>query len=288
MLNVQKAGRASSAGPLQSASPRVAVSASAGTKVFTTTNNEGKVTFHVTTSATLPSTSSTGTACTTTITPVQPTTPKKSAAMARGVPPPVPPNKPVIPPKKSSVTATSISSSSVTGQTISPIPVVISCSNNSQVTTVDHGRPISLEVQPLHKAGQIGSHQGIKFGITISKDKIQISSNPQSQQGSAAADEEVRETLMQVGDDEGVHNSQESQTIGHEVSTSTSSLFPSCLALPEWNVLEKELDEFQQLLNSMASPTSTSFALSSLPSTPTGSWKSVPPISLISDVGLTT
>ncbi|XP_046444740.1 CTTNBP2 N-terminal-like protein isoform X4 [Daphnia pulex] len=109
------ASRGSSAGTMQSTSPRVAVSASAGTKVFTTTNNEGKVTFHVTTSATLP-TSTSAASATGTATSAQPTTPKKSAALARGIPPPVPPNKPVIPPKKSSTaTATSMASSSVSG-----------------------------------------------------------------------------------------------------------------------------------------------------------------------------
>lgn len=245
-------------------SPRVAVSASAGTKVFTTTNNEGKVTFHVTTSATLPTSTSVGT--TGTAISAQPTTPKKSAAIARGVPPPVPPNKPVIPPKKSSTaTAMSMVSSSVSGQIINPCGVVISCSNNPQVTTVDHGRPISLEVHPLHKAGQIGSHQGVKFGITISKDKIQISSNP-SEQG--LADQEVREAIVQVGD--GVDGSGGSQSPGHEISEDSSSrspLTPLCLAL-----LEKELDDFQQLLSSMATPTS-SFAPSSLLSS--GSWRAV-------------
>ncbi|XP_032791244.1 CTTNBP2 N-terminal-like protein isoform X2 [Daphnia magna] len=253
-VDVTPASRGTSVGTMQ-ISPRVAVSASAGTKVFTTTNNEGKVTFHVTTSATLPTSTSVGT--TGTAISAQPTTPKKSAAIARGVPPPVPPNKPVIPPKKSSTaTAMSMASSSVSGQIINPCGVVISCSNNPQVTTVDHGRPISLEVHPLHKAGQIGSHQGVKFGITISKDKIQISSNP-SEQG--LADQEVREAIVQVGD--GVDGSGGSQSPGHEISEDSSSrspLTPLCLAL-----LEKELDDFQQLLSSMATPTS-SFAPSSL------------------------
>lgn len=166
--------------------------------------------------------------------------------------------------------ATSISAGSVTGQTITPLPVVISCSNNPQVTTVDHGRPFSFEVQPLHKAGQVGLHQGVKFGLLISKDKIQISSNP-AQEGVVGAGEEVRESVMQVGDD-GIDTSQESQAPGHEGSAGSFPLSPLCLALPEWDVLEKELDEFQQILSSMTSPTS-SFVLSSLPSP--GSWKPI-------------
>lgn len=264
---LQKAIRGSSAGTLQSTLPRVAVSASAGTKVFTTTNNEGKVTFHVTTSATLPTSTSAGTTTGTATPAPQPTTPKKSAALSRGHPPPVPPNKPVIPPKKSSTaTATTMTSSSVSGQMINP--VVIPRSNNPQVTTVDHGRPISLEVHPVHKAGQVGSHQGLKFGITISKDKIQISSNIPEQ---GLADQVVREAVVQVGDgvDDG---SGDSQAPGHEISgdnSSRSPLSPSCLAL-----LEKELNDFQQLLSSMATPTS-SFAPSSLPSS--GSWRAVSP-----------
>jgi hypothetical protein len=159
-----------------------------------------------------------------------------------------------------------MASSSVSGQMINP--VVISCSNNPQVTTVDHGRPISLEVHPVHKAGQVGSHQGLKFGITISKDKIQISSNIPEQ---GLTDQVVREAVVQVGDgvDDG---SGDSQAPGHEISgdnSSRSPLSPSCLAL-----LEKELNDFQQLLSSMATPTS-SFAPSSLPSS--GSWRAVSP-----------
>lgn len=250
---------------MQSTSPRVAVSASAGTKVFTTTNNEGKVTFHVTTSATLPSTSSAGSTGTASTPAAQPTTPKKSAILARGVPPPVPPNKPVIPPKKTS-SATGTTTTSVSGQTFNPLPVVISCSNNPQVTTVDHGRPISLEVHPLHKAGQIGSHQGVKFGITISKDKIQISSNPPQQQQGLAGDPKVREgAVMQVGD--GVVDGSRADSQAHEVSDSSSAapslsplLSPFSLAL-----LEKELDDFQKLLGSMATtPNSSSTSPSSL------------------------
>ena len=147
-------------------------------------------------------------------------------------------------------------------------PVVISYSNNSQVTTVDHGQPISLEVHPVYKAGQLGSHQGLKFGITISKDKIQISSNLPEQ---GIADQEVRDAVLQVGD--GVFDgSRDSQAPGHEISIDNSPHSPissSCLAL-----LEKELDDFQQLLSSMATPTSP-FAPSALSSS--GSSRAVSP-----------
>ena len=112
------------------------------------------------------------------------------------------------------------------------------------MTTIDHGRPISLEVQP----DQV--QQGVKFGITISKDKIQISSNPPSQQRIADEDE----TIGQVGGE----GSQDNQAAGHEitVSNNSSSLAPFFLALPDWDMLAKELDNFQQLLSSMATPPS--------------------------------
>nr|CAD7200025.1 unnamed protein product [Timema douglasi] len=73
--------------------PRVSLSASPGTKVFTTTQG-GKVTFHVTTSASgEPSV------------PAQQLGVKKLVPPSRGVPPPVPPNKPVVPPKKEPVSS---------------------------------------------------------------------------------------------------------------------------------------------------------------------------------------
>nr|CAD7260196.1 unnamed protein product [Timema shepardi] len=73
--------------------PRVSLSASPGTKVFTTTQG-GKVTFHVTTSASGEPT-----------VPAQQLGVKKLVPPSRGVPPPVPPNKPVVPPKKEPVSS---------------------------------------------------------------------------------------------------------------------------------------------------------------------------------------
>ncbi|XP_063219692.1 CTTNBP2 N-terminal-like protein isoform X2 [Bacillus rossius redtenbacheri] len=70
--------------------PRVSLSASPGTKVFTTSQG-GKVTFHVT--ANMGGSES----------PQQLL--KKPAPPGRGVPPPIPPNKPVVPPKKEAVVA---------------------------------------------------------------------------------------------------------------------------------------------------------------------------------------
>ena len=253
----------------------MAVSASAGTKVFTTTNNEGKVTFHVTTSATLPSASATPTSAT--VGTVQPTTPKKTMNVGqRGVPPPVPPNKPVIPPKKSSSTSStstgaSASINSLPGQSnTSALPVVISCSNNPQVTTVDRGRPISLELlQPVPKAGQVGSQQGVKFGITITKDKIQISSNPPPSPSSSSSTTTTDESMVQVGAEDSLGRSYwwaSPEPSEHAESppiiadpTPYTPLSPLSLALSNFEtMLNKELDDFQQLLDSMVSPSSPS------------------------------
>ena len=107
--------------------PRVSLSASPGTKVFTTTQG-GKVTFHVTTNAS--SNENTSQNLT-----------KKIATPVRGVPPPVPPNKPVIPPKKENVTA-----------------------RRTDINEDTKSKPPST------------SSQGVKFGITISKEKIHVPS----------------------------------------------------------------------------------------------------------------
>ncbi|XP_071440126.1 CTTNBP2 N-terminal-like protein isoform X2 [Hetaerina americana] len=112
--------------------PRVSLSASPGTKVFTTTQG-GKVTFHVTTnscggspiaptqvtqvaSATpatappvvataspTPLTQPTPQAAQPPVPGMAPVPPKKVAPLGRGAPPPVPPNKPIVPPKKEAV-----------------------------------------------------------------------------------------------------------------------------------------------------------------------------------------
>lgn len=272
----------------------MAVSASAGTKVFTTTNNEGKVTFHVTTSATLPSATPAAPAA---VVGAQPTTPKKTANVGRGIPPPVPPNKPIIPPKKSSTSTMPSSSGAVisapissqlSGQTPSPLPVVISCSNNPQVTTVERGRPISLElVQPVPKAGQIASQQGVKFGITITKDKIQISSNPPPPTHSTATTPQsprpMTDEVVQVGDglDCDIGRSWWAPESEHAEPTILVRTLPSppfplssslSLALSDFEVLlNRELDDFQQLLDSMDSPASTSPLSPSLSSPSTSS-----------------
>ncbi|XP_059491160.1 CTTNBP2 N-terminal-like protein [Neocloeon triangulifer] len=68
-------------------SPHVSLQASPGTKVFTSTNQDGRVTYHVKSA----------------VAPPLPAAAKKPPlvppAAGRGAPPPIPPNKPVVPPK---------------------------------------------------------------------------------------------------------------------------------------------------------------------------------------------
>lgn len=162
--------------------PRVSLSASPGTKVFTTTQG-GKVTFHVTTNSgssggnsippNVPQVAST-TSLATPSAPVipspgmpaslipapltqvvAPTPPKKVTPLGRGAPPPVPPNKPVVPPKKEPV-ARVIAPLSANSAATSPLP--------------DSSQPgNSVDMKKALPAG------GLKFGIAVSKDKIRIS-----------------------------------------------------------------------------------------------------------------
>ncbi|PSN52052.1 hypothetical protein C0J52_04543 [Blattella germanica] len=113
--------------------PRVSLSASPGTKVFTTTQG-GKVTFHVTTNTGLPAGA--------TQPPAPESQTKKPAPPGRGIPPPVPPNKPVVPPKKEAVSAAVRRPDSATDG--------LSAEGKSQ---------------------KASGGQGAKFGISIAKDK---------------------------------------------------------------------------------------------------------------------
>ncbi|CAB3387184.1 Hypothetical predicted protein [Cloeon dipterum] len=70
-------------------SPHVSLQASPGTKVFTSTTQDGRVTYHV----------KTGGASVATPPPAAKKPPVAPPPLARGAPPPIPPNKPVVPPK---------------------------------------------------------------------------------------------------------------------------------------------------------------------------------------------
>ncbi len=205
------------------------MSASAGTKVFTTTNTDGKVTFHVTTSATLPPASGNSG-----LLPQQPPTPKKTVVginsiATRGVPPPVPPNKPVIPPKKSGGGSVQGSGTGQISNTPScSFPVVISYGGHSRILTTlpDYdSNPPAVESIP----------QGVKFGITISKDKIQITNSSSSTDAGEA----------KVGLTSAL-------TMLHELDRSCSPpLYSDQQHVLSSNTLERELDDFEILLSSM-------------------------------------
>ncbi|CAG0886110.1 unnamed protein product [Cyprideis torosa] len=152
-----------SAGKPVQLSSRVLASSSPGTKVIPSTGPPSslgagaapnKVAFHV--AATNPS------------------GPRKPIPIGRGVPPPVPPNKPVVPPKKEGLGgSTGVPQSS-------PQPKVASAATlgaNQTEMTVERGKPFSIEVPCNPKGSGSPQPQSVKVGITISKDKIRISKN---------------------------------------------------------------------------------------------------------------
>jgi hypothetical protein len=67
-------------------SPHVSLQASPGAKVFTSTAQDGRVTYHVKSAAPPPL-------------PAAKKPPLPTPPAGRGAPPPIPPNKPVVPPK---------------------------------------------------------------------------------------------------------------------------------------------------------------------------------------------
>lgn len=84
-------------------SPRPSHAPAPGAKLYATSAG-GKLTFHVSASAAAAAEASAVAAAIETTSPAsQPQPPPKKTALGRGVPPPVPPNKPVVPPKKDSV-----------------------------------------------------------------------------------------------------------------------------------------------------------------------------------------
>ncbi|XP_021930393.1 uncharacterized protein CG10915-like isoform X4 [Zootermopsis nevadensis] len=122
--------------------PRVSLSASPGTKVFTTTQG-GKVTFHVTTNAGL----LTGVPQSQ-VPETLPLQTKKPMPPGRGIPPPVPPNKPVVPPKKETVS--------------------VAARRPEPSSSAADSLPAESKIQKVMSGGA----QGLKFGISVTKDKI--------------------------------------------------------------------------------------------------------------------
>jgi hypothetical protein len=128
------------------------------TQVFSTTS-QGKVTFHVTTTV-----ASRGVA-------------GAAGGAGRGIPPPVPPNKPQILPKKDNLMGA--------GRAVNSAAAALGGSPGTvkpggDVTVLDRGQPISFEVNPQKQ-------QALKFGITISKDKIHITNAHHQHQGASSS-----------------------------------------------------------------------------------------------------
>jgi hypothetical protein len=197
--------------------PRVSLSASPGTKVFTTTQG-GKVTFHVTTNAGL----LTGVPQSQVPESLPPT--KQPRPPGRGIPPPIPPNKPVVPPKKETV--------SVAARRPEP---------SSSATD-------SLPAESKSQKVMSGGAQGLKFGISVTKDKIATQGvelvdgrrDPQVGAGSQSSSPAcVTSTHVEAA------NNASAPTSLHESPPATSTGHG-------FEMLDPELADFQQILISMA------------------------------------
>ena len=204
--------------------PRVSLSASPGTKVFTTTQG-GKVTFHVTTNASLP----TGVPQSQTPESSLPSQAKKPMPPGRGIPPPVPPNKPVVPPKKETVPA----------PTRRP---ELSSSASDSLPAEGKGQKTS------------GGAQAMKFGISITKDKIPPQGaeivdgrrDPQVGAGSQCSHGDCSSTHVEAANNARSGPAPASAPTGlHEPRPPTSTGHG-------FEMLDPELADFQQILISMA------------------------------------
>ncbi|XP_066997419.2 CTTNBP2 N-terminal-like protein isoform X2 [Anabrus simplex] len=213
--------------------PRVSLSASPGTKLFTTTQGN-KLTVHVTTNAGTPqSAESTSAAAAAAALPQPP--PKKPTPPGRGIPPPIPPNKPVVPPKKEVVTA----------------------ARRPDVS-------LSTDIVPAEGKPQkiIAGPAALKFGTNITKDKHHVPSSqpgdlvdgrrdPQVGSGPQVLVEEPSPTPASArnGTTEAARPaSVESVPLPPNVHESASAPVPG----QGLEMLGQELADFQQMLVSMA------------------------------------
>ncbi|XP_023703483.1 uncharacterized protein CG10915 isoform X3 [Cryptotermes secundus] len=209
--------------------PRVSLSTSPGTKVFTTTQG-GKVTFHVTTNASLP------TGMLPSQTPESLTSQtKKPMPPGRGIPPPVPPNKPVVPPKKETVS----------------VAVRRPEASSSTADSV----PAEGKSQKLISGGA----QGVKFGISVTKDKIPTQGvelvdsrrDPQVGAGSQCSSSACASSSTHV---EAASNAR-SGPAPASIPTDLHESPPTTSAAHGFEMLDPELADFQQILISMAAGT---------------------------------
>lgn len=212
-------------GQVVQVTPRVSLSTSPGTKVFTTTQG-GKVTFHVTTNASLP----TGVPQSQAAESLTSQT-KKPMPPGRGIPPPVPPNKPVVPPKKETV--------SVAVRRPEPSSSAADC------------LPAEGKSQKLISGGA----QGVKFGISVTKDKIPTQGvelvdsrrDPQVGAGSQCSSSACASSTHV----EAASNAR-SGPAPASIPTGLHELPPTTSAGHGFEMLDPELADFQQILISMA------------------------------------
>ncbi|XP_069693124.1 CTTNBP2 N-terminal-like protein isoform X4 [Periplaneta americana] len=208
-------------------SPHVSLSASPGTKVFTTTQG-GKLTFHVTANAGLPA----GVPQTKAPEALPPQT-KKPIPPGRGVPPPVPPNKPVVPPKKEAVSV-----AARRPEPASPATDTLPAEGKSQKV-------------------MSGGAQGVKFGISVTKDKIPTQGgelvdgrrDPQVGAGSPSSPACASSTHVEAA------NNARSGPAPASVPTGLHESPPATTTGHGFEMLDPELADFQQILISMAAGT---------------------------------
>jgi hypothetical protein len=210
--------------------PRVSLSASPGTKVFTTAQG-GKVTFHVTTNAGM----STGVPQAQAPESLPPQT-KKPMPPGRGIPPPVPPNKPVVPPKKETVS-------------------VAARRPESSSSAAD-----SFPAEGKSQKVMSGGAQGVKFGISVTKDKIPTQSgelvdgrrDPQVGAGFQSSHGEFSSPACASSTHVEAANSARSGPAPASVPTGLHESPPATSTGHGFEMLDPELADFQQILISMA------------------------------------
>lgn len=224
--------------------PRVSLSASPGTKLFTTTQGN-KLTVHVTTNAGMAqsaeaasisvaaATAAAAAAAATGGTLPQPP-PKKPIPPGRGIPPPVPPNKPVVPPKKDAVA----------------------------VRRPDNAQPTEgLANDGKNQKTVVGS-TAVKYGVNLSKDKLHVSSSqaadvvdsrrdPQVGLGSQHLGEEPVSTPASARNGTSGDNACSASVASTPLPANMHDNPPAPVSGQGLDMLGQELADFQQMLVSM-------------------------------------
>ncbi|KAK7862905.1 hypothetical protein R5R35_002456 [Gryllus longicercus] len=222
--------------------PRVSLSASPGTKLFTTTQGN-KLTVHVTTNAGMSQPAESASISVAAATAAasaaggnlpQPP-PKKPAPPGRGIPPPVPPNKPVVPPKKEVVAARRPDSA----QPADSIP--------------SDGKTQKTVVGPT----------AVKYGVNLSKDKLHVGSSqagdvvdsrrdPQVGVGSQLLGEEPTSTPASARNGTSGENARSASVASAPLPVNMHDNSPAPVSGQGLDMLGQELADFQQMLVSMA------------------------------------